>query len=102
MVTAVRQEAPEVDQQGIGAAEGLRGEGFWEKGRLPGPSPYRGRPPVITGLTRCVICPLQDSMRAYNEAHPDSVADEHIKSVLTKAERQLKDKFDGRPTKPPP
>uniref|UniRef100_A0A8C2CXN0 Upstream binding transcription factor, like n=1 Tax=Cyprinus carpio TaxID=7962 RepID=A0A8C2CXN0_CYPCA len=27
---------------------------------------------------------------------------EHVKSVLTKAERQLKDKFDGRPTKPPP
>ncbi|XP_048869476.1 upstream binding transcription factor, like isoform X3 [Brienomyrus brachyistius] len=44
----------------------------------------------------------EDSMRAYNEAHPDSIADEHIKSVLTKAERQLKDKFDGRPTKPPP
>ncbi|KAG9348124.1 hypothetical protein JZ751_004154 [Albula glossodonta] len=44
----------------------------------------------------------EDSMRAYNEAHPDSNADEHVKSVLTKAERQLKDKFDGRPTKPPP
>ncbi|XP_076828730.1 upstream binding transcription factor, like isoform X6 [Brachyhypopomus gauderio] len=44
----------------------------------------------------------EDSMRAYHEAHPDSNSDEHIKSVLTKAERQLKDKFDGRPTKPPP
>uniref|UniRef100_A0A6Q2YSE9 HMG box domain-containing protein n=1 Tax=Esox lucius TaxID=8010 RepID=A0A6Q2YSE9_ESOLU len=40
------------------------------------------------------------SMRVYQEAHPD--AEEHVKSVLTKAERQLKDKFDGRPTKPPP
>uniref|UniRef100_A0A8C7KGS8 Upstream binding transcription factor, like n=1 Tax=Oncorhynchus kisutch TaxID=8019 RepID=A0A8C7KGS8_ONCKI len=39
-------------------------------------------------------------MRVYQEAHPD--AEEHVKSVLTKAERQLKDKFDGRPTKPPP
>uniref|UniRef100_A0A8B9K358 Upstream binding transcription factor, like n=1 Tax=Astyanax mexicanus TaxID=7994 RepID=A0A8B9K358_ASTMX len=39
---------------------------------------------------------------AYHEAHPDSNSDEHVKSVLTKAERQLKDKFDGRPTKPPP
>ncbi|XP_036375229.1 upstream binding transcription factor, like isoform X2 [Megalops cyprinoides] len=44
----------------------------------------------------------EDSMRAYHEAHPDSNSDEHVKSVLTKAERQLKDKFDGRPTKPPP
>ncbi|XP_056148731.1 upstream binding transcription factor, like isoform X2 [Lampris incognitus] len=44
----------------------------------------------------------EDSMRAYHEAHPDVNSDEHVKSVLTKAERQLKDKFDGRPTKPPP
>lgn len=44
----------------------------------------------------------EDSMRAYHEAHPDLGADEHVRSVLTKAERQLKDKFDGRPTKPPP
>ncbi|XP_034021662.1 nucleolar transcription factor 1-B-like [Thalassophryne amazonica] len=41
-------------------------------------------------------------MRAYHEAHPDVNSDEHVRSVLTKAERQLKDKFDGRPTKPPP
>ncbi|XP_061111066.1 upstream binding transcription factor, like isoform X2 [Conger conger] len=44
----------------------------------------------------------EGSMRAYHEAHPESNSDEHVKSVLTKAERQLKDKFDGRPTKPPP
>ncbi|KAM4605113.1 upstream binding transcription factor, like isoform 2-T2 [Polymixia lowei] len=44
----------------------------------------------------------EDSMRVYHEAHPDANSDEHVKSVLTKAERQLKDKFDGRPTKPPP
>ncbi|XP_017259226.1 upstream binding transcription factor, like isoform X2 [Kryptolebias marmoratus] len=44
----------------------------------------------------------EDSMRAYHEAHPDVNSDDHIRSVLTKAERQLKDKFDGRPTKPPP
>ncbi|XP_060901509.1 upstream binding transcription factor, like isoform X2 [Labrus mixtus] len=42
------------------------------------------------------------SMRAYHEAHPDVNSEEHVRSVLTKAERQLKDKFDGRPTKPPP
>ncbi|XP_068565366.1 upstream binding transcription factor, like isoform X4 [Cebidichthys violaceus] len=44
----------------------------------------------------------EGSMRAYHEAHPDVTADDHVRSVLTKAERQLKDKFDGRPTKPPP
>ncbi|XP_061588711.1 upstream binding transcription factor, like isoform X2 [Cololabis saira] len=44
----------------------------------------------------------EGSMRAYHEAHPDINSDEHVRSVLTKAERQLKDKFDGRPTKPPP
>uniref|UniRef100_A0A672FMY1 Nucleolar transcription factor 1-A-like n=1 Tax=Salarias fasciatus TaxID=181472 RepID=A0A672FMY1_SALFA len=44
----------------------------------------------------------EDSMRAYHEAHPDANSDDHVRSVLTKAERQLKDKFDGRPTKPPP
>ncbi|KAM4729014.1 LOW QUALITY PROTEIN: upstream binding transcription factor, like [Anableps anableps] len=44
----------------------------------------------------------EDSMRAYHEAHPDASSEEHVRSVLTKAERQLKDKFDGRPTKPPP
>uniref|UniRef100_A0A672PI35 Nucleolar transcription factor 1-like n=1 Tax=Sinocyclocheilus grahami TaxID=75366 RepID=A0A672PI35_SINGR len=44
----------------------------------------------------------EDSMRVYFEAHPDANSEEHVKSVLTKAERQLKDKFDGRPTKPPP
>ncbi|XP_077367895.1 upstream binding transcription factor, like isoform X2 [Festucalex cinctus] len=44
----------------------------------------------------------EDSMRAYLRAHPDVTWDEHVRSVLTKAERQLKDKFDGRPTKPPP
>ncbi|XP_078790719.1 upstream binding transcription factor, like isoform X4 [Oryzias latipes] len=42
------------------------------------------------------------SMRAYHEAHPDVNSDDPVRSVLTKAERQLKDKFDGRPTKPPP
>ncbi|TRY97661.1 hypothetical protein DNTS_035476 [Danionella cerebrum] len=44
----------------------------------------------------------EDSMRVYHETHPDANSEEHVKSVLTKAERQLKDKFDGRPTKPPP
>ncbi|XP_077413788.1 upstream binding transcription factor, like isoform X2 [Vanacampus margaritifer] len=44
----------------------------------------------------------EDNIRAYQQAHPDVNPDEHVRSVLTKAERQLKDKFDGRPTKPPP
>ncbi|XP_056599354.1 upstream binding transcription factor, like isoform X4 [Triplophysa dalaica] len=44
----------------------------------------------------------EETMRAYLEAHPEINSEEHVKSVLTKAERQLKDKFDGRPTKPPP
>ncbi|XP_057190571.1 upstream binding transcription factor, like isoform X2 [Triplophysa rosa] len=44
----------------------------------------------------------EETMRAYLEAHPEVNSEEHVKSVLTKAERQLKDKFDGRPTKPPP
>ncbi|XP_057712581.1 upstream binding transcription factor, like isoform X3 [Corythoichthys intestinalis] len=44
----------------------------------------------------------EDSMRAYHQAHPDVGSEDHVRSVLTKAERQLKDKFDGRPTKPPP
>lgn len=43
----------------------------------------------------------EDSMKAYHLAHPNLTSDHH-RSVLTKAERQLKDKFDGRPTKPPP
>lgn len=52
--------------------------------------------------TVCVCVCLQGSMRVYHEAHPDTNSDDHVRSVLTKAERQLKDKFDGRPTKPPP
>ncbi|KAM9321777.1 LOW QUALITY PROTEIN: upstream binding transcription factor, like [Pholidichthys leucotaenia] len=44
----------------------------------------------------------KDYEKAYHEAHPDVTTDDHVRSVLTKAERQLKDKFDGRPTKPPP
>uniref|UniRef100_A0A452SHB2 Nucleolar transcription factor 1 n=1 Tax=Ursus americanus TaxID=9643 RepID=A0A452SHB2_URSAM len=40
----------------------------------------------------------------YIQKHPElNISEEGItKSTLTKAERQLKDKFDGRPTKPPP
>lgn len=47
---------------------------------------------------------LQEIMRDYIQKHPElNISEEGItKSTLTKAERQLKDKFDGRPTKPPP
>uniref|UniRef100_A0A8C2UAM2 HMG box domain-containing protein n=1 Tax=Coturnix japonica TaxID=93934 RepID=A0A8C2UAM2_COTJA len=43
-------------------------------------------------------------MRDYIQKHPElNLSEEGIThSTLTKAERQLKDKFDGRPTKPPP
>lgn len=44
----------------------------------------------------------EDSMRVYHSAHPELSEVDQVRSVLTKAERQLKDKFDGRPTKPPP
>lgn len=48
--------------------------------------------------------PLQEIMRDYIQKHPElNISEEGItRSTLTKAERQLKDKFDGRPTKPPP
>ncbi|XP_039215243.1 nucleolar transcription factor 1 isoform X2 [Crotalus tigris] len=43
-------------------------------------------------------------MRDYIQKHPEMNIEEGAppRSTLTKAERQLKDKFDGRPTKPPP
>ncbi|XP_078079996.1 nucleolar transcription factor 1-like isoform X3 [Mustelus asterias] len=44
------------------------------------------------------------TMRDYVVRHPEQSInlDDLTKNTLTKAERQLKDKFDGRPTKPPP
>ncbi|XP_040291199.1 nucleolar transcription factor 1 isoform X2 [Bufo bufo] len=45
----------------------------------------------------------EDIMREYIQKHPEMNLEEGVtRSTLTKAERQLKDKFDGRPTKPPP
>ncbi|XP_069778792.1 nucleolar transcription factor 1-like isoform X5 [Narcine bancroftii] len=44
----------------------------------------------------------ETAMKVYVEAHPGLIFEESTKSILTKAERQLKDKFDGRPSKPPP
>uniref|UniRef100_S4RXC0 Upstream binding transcription factor, like n=1 Tax=Petromyzon marinus TaxID=7757 RepID=S4RXC0_PETMA len=44
----------------------------------------------------------EGAVRNYMESHPEYVHDDNIKSVLSKAERQLKDKHDGRPSKPPP
>ncbi|XP_077169783.1 nucleolar transcription factor 1 isoform X2 [Paroedura picta] len=44
-----------------------------------------------------------EMMRDYIQKHPEVNIEEGVpRSTLTKAERQLKDKFDGRPTKPPP
>ncbi|XP_036371794.1 nucleolar transcription factor 1 [Megalops cyprinoides] len=46
----------------------------------------------------------EEAMREFIQQHPElNMSQGDInKSTLTKAERQLKDKFDGRPTKPPP
>ncbi|XP_078079997.1 nucleolar transcription factor 1-like isoform X4 [Mustelus asterias] len=46
----------------------------------------------------------EEAMRDYVVRHPEQSInlDDLTKNTLTKAERQLKDKFDGRPTKPPP
>ncbi|XP_053218694.1 nucleolar transcription factor 1 isoform X1 [Podarcis raffonei] len=46
----------------------------------------------------------EEVMRDYIQKHPEMNFEEGAppRSTLTKAERQLKDKFDGRPTKPPP
>ncbi|XP_071399502.1 nucleolar transcription factor 1 [Centroberyx affinis] len=46
----------------------------------------------------------EGTMREYIQQHPElNMTQENIvKSTLTKAERQLKDKSDGRPDKPPP
>ncbi|XP_066554718.1 nucleolar transcription factor 1 isoform X2 [Amia ocellicauda] len=46
----------------------------------------------------------EETMRDFIQQHPElNMSQDGInKSTLTKAERQLKDKFDGRPTKPPP
>ncbi|XP_070584287.1 nucleolar transcription factor 1 isoform X2 [Erythrolamprus reginae] len=46
----------------------------------------------------------EEMMRDYIQKHPEMNIEEGApqRSTLTKAERQLKDKFDGRPTKPPP
>lgn len=78
---------------------------------LPASLPQRlsPTPPAPANPTpRCPPSPshltLQEIMRDYIQKHPElNISEEGItKSTLTKAERQLKDKFDGRPTKPPP
>ncbi|XP_062389068.1 nucleolar transcription factor 1 [Sardina pilchardus] len=46
----------------------------------------------------------EETMRDFIQQHPElnMTEEDIVKSTLTKAERQLKDKFDGRPDKPPP
>ncbi|XP_078140614.1 nucleolar transcription factor 1 isoform X1 [Centroberyx gerrardi] len=46
----------------------------------------------------------EGTMREYIQQHPElnMTQEDIVKSTLTKAERQLKDKSDGRPDKPPP
>lgn len=62
-------------------------------------------------MTTCFVCTsafirvecLQETMREYMQQHPELNMTQDIgKSTLTKAERHLKDKSDGRPDKPPP
>uniref|UniRef100_A0A8C9XZ15 Upstream binding transcription factor n=1 Tax=Sander lucioperca TaxID=283035 RepID=A0A8C9XZ15_SANLU len=50
-----------------------------------------------------VVC-LFSTMREYIQQHPElnMTQGDIVKSTLTKAERHLKDKSDGRPDKPPP
>lgn len=50
-----------------------------------------------------IVAYLQEIMREFIQQHPHlNLTEENIvKNTLTKAERQLKDKFDGRPGKPP-
>uniref|UniRef100_A0A4W4DS96 HMG box domain-containing protein n=1 Tax=Electrophorus electricus TaxID=8005 RepID=A0A4W4DS96_ELEEL len=45
----------------------------------------------------------EEKMREFIQQHPElnMTQEDIVKSTLTKAERQLKDKFDGRPDKPP-
>ncbi|XP_066498356.1 nucleolar transcription factor 1 isoform X2 [Hoplias malabaricus] len=45
----------------------------------------------------------EEIMRDFIQQHPElnMTEEDIVKSTLTKAERQLKDKFDGRPDKPP-
>ncbi|XP_062841116.1 nucleolar transcription factor 1 isoform X2 [Trichomycterus rosablanca] len=45
----------------------------------------------------------EETMREFIQQHPqlNLTEDNIVKNTLTKAERQLKDKFDGRPGKPP-
>ncbi|XP_056309296.1 nucleolar transcription factor 1 [Danio aesculapii] len=45
----------------------------------------------------------EEKMREFIQQHPEMnmTQEDIVKSSLTKAERQLKDKFDGRPDKPP-
>lgn len=70
---------------------------------LPPPHPTPANPTPSVAL-RPPHLALQEIMRDYIQKHPElNISEEGItKSTLTKAERQLKDKFDGRPTKPPP
>uniref|UniRef100_A0A7N6F932 HMG box domain-containing protein n=1 Tax=Anabas testudineus TaxID=64144 RepID=A0A7N6F932_ANATE len=46
----------------------------------------------------------EETMREYIQQHPElnMTQEDIVKSTLTKAERHLKDKSDGRPDKPPP
>lgn len=47
---------------------------------------------------------FKEVMREYIQQHPElnMTQDDIVKTTLTKAERHLKDKSDGRPDKPPP
>lgn len=55
-------------------------------------------------LTVFLFAILKETMREYIQQHPElnMTQDDIVKSTLTKAERHLKDKSDGRPDKPPP
>lgn len=93
--TAVRQEEAEMDHQVSGAEEAVRGRNRPMGGRQKGST----FPPDSD-----VFVVSQEVMREYIQQHPElnMTQDDIVKSTLTKAERHLKDKSDGRPDKPPP
>lgn len=83
-----------MDHQVFGAEEAVRGTS-----RATG----RFLKAVLT-LTELLFVISQEVMREYIQQHPElnMTQDDIVKSTLTKAERHLKDKSDGRPDKPPP
>lgn len=87
-----------MDRQVFGAEEAVRGT------TRPTGALRRGWRILLLSPESVVFVILQEVMREYIQQHPElnMTQDDIVKSTLTKAERHLKDKSDGRPDKPPP